>query len=344
MSASSNRPLSKAIDPSKLLNGLYTDDDVLISDLTSRSRANWAKDLLSVASSRVLARISQRMTITTAWAAYVTALITWGDYLAPPSWGSFTQFTVPGWPHELVGAFLSILLVFRTDQAYDRFWEGRKQWSSLNSQCRSISRLVLSNLPIGMAQEFLSLVALFPVALKQHLRGDRNERELAAVFHLFQPKNVKTLEIVLESKNMPMTVVWCMSQLSAPLRKNRASRIFNYEVLWEEMEEKLSELADIVSQCEKIKCTPLPLSYSRHTSRFFSLFLFSLPLALVKETSPLLVPTIVLTTSWVLFATEEIGHIIEEPFGTIDSKSAGRRTQRQSSIMVDLEMWRLVLN
>jgi hypothetical protein len=109
--------------------------------------------------------------------------------------------------------------------------------------------------------------------------------------------------------------------------------------------ERLDELSLIVSECEKLRCTPLPLSYSRHTSRcdppprsagplfyacggargrdaahngarrFFSLFTLSLPFALVKETSPLLVPTVVTATAWVLFATDEIGKIIEDPFG-----------------------------
>jgi hypothetical protein len=26
-----------------------------------------------------------------------------GDFIAPPEWGSLTQFEVPGWPHELIG-------------------------------------------------------------------------------------------------------------------------------------------------------------------------------------------------------------------------------------------------
>ena len=60
------------------------------------------------------------MGLTIAWAIYVTVLFWWAETLAPEELGILMQFTIPGWPHELVGGFLSILLVFRTDQAYDR--------------------------------------------------------------------------------------------------------------------------------------------------------------------------------------------------------------------------------
>ena len=59
----------------------------------------------------------------------------------------------------------------------------------------------------------------------------------------------------------------------------------------------------------------MPLSYSRHTSRFFSVYTFTLPLALCEHIDLWLLPPTVGVVSWVIFATEEIGHIIEEPFG-----------------------------
>jgi len=124
-----------------------------------------------------------------------------------------------------------------------------------------------------------------------------------------------------------MTIILALSCLAAPLRDRASARIFNYEFLWEEIESKISTLTNIVSACEKLKCTPIPLSYSRHTSRFFSLFLLSLPFALVKETSPLLVVGIVAAVSWVLFSTDEIGHLIEEPFGTQSEKQVRLETQ-----------------
>jgi predicted membrane chloride channel (bestrophin family) len=90
-------------------------------------------------------------------------------------------FQVPGWPHELVGGFLAILLVFRTDQAYGRFWEGRTLWAQMAAELRSLTRVTVSNRDLLSPQavdEVLAHLAAYPVALKQHLRGENNPDEL----------------------------------------------------------------------------------------------------------------------------------------------------------------------
>lgn len=298
---------------SRLIMNLRTDDGFLVSDLTSRSRRNWAKELLTSFSSRILARVSFRLTITMAWASYVTAVITAGDFIAPAEWGSLTQFEVPGWPHELIGGFLAILLVFRTNQSYERYWEGRKQWASLTSECRSMARIALTNLESReMSSQVVALLAIFPVALKQHLRGERNSAEIKALYFLYRPgSDTDLIERLCRSKSIPSSVLLQLAQTVSPLRRSKRE----HNMLWGEFTSNLDSLSMIVSECEKLRCTPLPLSYSRHSSRFFSLFTLSLPFALVKETSPLLVPTVVVATSWILFATDEIGKIIEDPFG-----------------------------
>ena len=56
----------------------------------------------------------------------------------------------------------------------------------------------------------------------------------------------------------------------------------------------------------------MPLSYSRHTSRFLSVWLGTLPFVLPGP--PLLLPPVAFVASWALLAIEDIGHIIEEPF------------------------------
>jgi hypothetical protein len=171
----------------------------------------------------------------------------------------------------------------------------------------------MSNVQGPMVDELLAHIAVFPVALKQHLRGSQNRDEIAAVFNTYLPANSSYIELVTASRSMPSTVLLSMSNVISDLR--RAPRAKQLDVVWQNMENKLSDLSDIVAECEKIKCSPLPLSYSRHTSRFFSIFTLTLPFAVVNDTTPWLVPGIVAFVSWVLFVTEEIGHVIEEPFG-----------------------------
>src|SRR5918993_443077 len=41
--------------------------------------------------------------------------------------------------HSLLGLVISLLLVFRTNTAYDRWWEGRKLWGSLVNNSRNLA-------------------------------------------------------------------------------------------------------------------------------------------------------------------------------------------------------------
>ena len=184
---------------------------------------------------------------------------------------------------------------------------GRQLWASLISYTRKLTTLTLTHMPASQSTEVMAHIAAFPWALKMHLRGYKNEAELRMIYMSFLGEAGAELSATMaKSNNMPMTIVTMLSQLMVPLRGLDRSAM--YESVWQMAEWNLDGLSQVVSGCEKIKCTPLPLSYSRHTSRFFSLFCFSLPFVLVKQTSPLIVPIIVLLVSWVLYATNEVGN------------------------------------
>ena len=266
------------LEKAKLVTDLRTDDGYLVAEVTTRfgdvgtrSRSNWVRSLLQMFSSQILSRISSRLVLTSAWSAYISAVYLYGSQLADDVW-EVTRFDVPGWPFELVGGFLSILVVFRTDQAYGRFWEARQHWASCSAACKSVARLALANLPPKLALEFIALVAIFPTALRQHLRGQVNKEEMEAIFNLYcDTREAKagadgftSLDVIARSKNMPMTILLALSCLAAPLRNRPSARVFNYEILWEQLESLFSELTNIVSACEKLKCTPTSLPAALH--------------------------------------------------------------------------------
>uniref|UniRef100_A0A7S0EUR0 EF-hand domain-containing protein n=1 Tax=Hanusia phi TaxID=3032 RepID=A0A7S0EUR0_9CRYP len=298
-----------------LVEDLTTDDGLQLWGKELRNaRSNWVSDIMTTGRSRVLSKISGRLAISTLWAGSVAVFFAF----SPQEWKISDIFEVPGWPHELVGGFLAILLVFRTDQAYDRFWEGRQQWASLAGQLRSLTRIAVSNFEGQQLDEVLAHLSALPVALKQHLRGERNPVELEVVFETFDVKKSRstfwydTIDSIMGANNMPVTLLTSLScSIKDLLQHENASK----GQIWDRMESSISELANVISECEKLKCTPIPLSYSRHTSRFFTLFSLTLPFALVETTTPFLVAPIVAGVSWILFSVEEIGHVIEEPFG-----------------------------
>jgi hypothetical protein len=100
-----------------------TDDGLTLSgNLLLEARSDWVRDLLSTGNSLLLRRIADRLGFVGLWAILVSMFFT----LSPADWQVEQMIRVPSWPHELIGGFLSILLVFRTDQAYQRFWEGEE--------------------------------------------------------------------------------------------------------------------------------------------------------------------------------------------------------------------------
>jgi predicted membrane chloride channel (bestrophin family) len=79
----------------------------------------------------------------------------------------------------------------------------------------------------------------------------------------------------------------------------------------------VDKLSRCIGGCERIHQTVVPLNYARHSLRSLTLWLFTLPFALVKDTGILTGPVLFLV-SWLLFGVYEIGYSIEDPFqGTL---------------------------
>ena len=303
----------------------------------------WLNNLLTTFQSRVLERVKDHLLFTIAISVGVAVLFgaDKAGMLSAEQSLAVQACALPPLPHEAVGSFIGLLLAFRTSQAYDRFWEARTLWDGVYGSSRSIVRLATATRDEeaggtvirpttadgsansgddpagvgGVTTLIVGLTAAFPYALKQHLRGTRNVRELVevAASTTRQPSRTggATRQLVAASRqpNVPLAILDCLSRALLPLRKVHG------DLVWWQMDSKVEEMISILGRAERIKGTPVPLSYSRHTSRFFSVYAFTLPLALVHSLNLWLLPPTVGIISWILFATEEIGHIIEEPFG-----------------------------
>ncbi len=73
--------------------------------------------------------ISYRVMACVVWAALVLSI---HNFVRPVGIG----VTI----HSLVGVALGLLLVFRTNASYDRFWEGRKLWGGIVNESRNLAR------------------------------------------------------------------------------------------------------------------------------------------------------------------------------------------------------------
>uniref|UniRef100_A0A7S0ZJI5 Uncharacterized protein n=1 Tax=Timspurckia oligopyrenoides TaxID=708627 RepID=A0A7S0ZJI5_9RHOD len=267
--------------------------------------SDWFRNLLSLPRSVVLYRIRSHIFTNVAASAGIVAM--YNAYPELPIWH------VSPMPHQLLGTVMGLLLVFRTNAAYDRFWEARKLWGSLVNRTRSMSAATISYFGTNInsdpegTMEIVLLVVSFVQSLSLHLRGQPLEDQLD---ELLSPAQVSAIKA---ANNKPLFVAQLLSLRIAKAFENRGARSGNTVAERDTLERAVADLIDIMGACERIVKTPVPLSYSRHTSRFLSIWCLTLPILLVEKEGWIVLPGMAFL-SWALFSIEEVGHMIEDPF------------------------------
>ena len=208
--------------------------------------------------------------------------------------------------HTLLGSALGLLLVFRTNASYDRFWEGRRQWGNIVNDSRNLARQATSLLKDDPA--LLDRLVLWTMAwswsLKHRLRGRKSIDKLAA--ELPAPE---VLEVE-QAQHVPLAVARKITETADAAR--RKGIISDVQQLL--LDGSVQRLIDALGACERIHNTPLPFAYMVHLRRAMIVYLITLPMALVNDFGWATVPAILLI-SYVMLGVEEIGVEIEDPFG-----------------------------
>lgn len=212
--------------------------------------------------------------------------------------------------HGLVGVALGLLLVFRTNASYDRFWEGRKQWGSIVNESRNLARassVLLSREPALLASVVRWTVA-WVHATMHHLRGQRGLGPVASALP------AQEVEAVLAAQHVPLEIARRISSLLAEARNK--GLLSDYLLV--SLDQNVQLLIDYMGACERIRRTPLPFAYVVHLRRALILYFLTLPFALVVPFGWLTLAAVLLV-AYVFFGIEEIGVEIEDPFGQDDN-------------------------
>jgi ion channel-forming bestrophin family protein len=217
---------------------------------------------------------------------------------------------VPPTVHTLAGISLSLLLVFRTNSSYDRFWEGRKLWGGIVNETRNLMRA--SEVFIGNTPLFEPLVrwtATFPFATAAWLRGQ--QRDLGEQAKYLPADQVQE---TMQAQHVPLSV---SRRLTHILNEGRKQGHYP-EFVQMQLGENVQLLIDYLGACERIHKTPMPFAYMVHVRRALIMYCFTLPFALV-DTFGWVSVFATFVVAYVFFGIEEIGVEIEDPFGTDDN-------------------------
>jgi putative membrane protein len=204
-----------------------------------------------------------------------------------------------GMMHSLLGFVISMLLVFRTNTSYDRWWEGRRLLGALTNISRNFAIKIRALRMSKEDNEFFDYaIPKYAFALKEHLREKQ-----------YFGKNSLLIEVD-GGKHIPNQVATSIS-----------SRIFDLQAAGKISQEQLiilnadvHQFTDICGGCERIKRTPIPYSYSAFIKKFLFIYVITLPFGWVFSLGYFVIP-IVPFILYVLASLELIAEEIEDPFG-----------------------------
>jgi ion channel-forming bestrophin family protein len=210
--------------------------------------------------------------------------------------------------HTLLGFAISMLLVFRTNTAYDRWWEGRKLWGSLVNNSRNLAMKLNSILPkeeTAQRSFFRKMIPAYAYALHNHLHKEKTRVEL---FEEEEHKHV--FEKLDHQKHVPNQLASMMYQHIQQLYEEK--KITGEQLLF--LNGELQSFTDICGACERIKNTPIPFSYSVFIKKFIFFYIMTLPFGYVFQLGYYIIP-VVAFIFYVLASLELIAEEIEDPFG-----------------------------
>lgn len=208
---------------------------------------------------------------------------------------------LPGWlagtpvVHSLLGLVISLLLVFRTNTAYERWWEGRRQWGALVNAARNLALKLDALLPEPHPARAMLAAAIgqYALVLKDHLRGRKPPHFTALLQH--GPNQVAA------------------DIFRALDRLYRQGELSGEQLLL--LNGDLTAFTDVCGACERIQKTPIPYSYSLFLKKFIFVYIVSMPFCFVPQFGYWTV-LLALFMFYVLGSLELIAEEVENPFGT----------------------------
>jgi putative membrane protein len=209
--------------------------------------------------------------------------------------------------YSLVGFVISLLLIFRTNTAYDRWWEGRKKWGEMVNDTRNLSVKLASIIQEKEDRDFfMRMIPNFVFSAKEHLRKGVKFNELELLDN--------ELQSIKEKVHQPLAISQLIYQRLIDL-KNKG---FISEQEFIILDKNCNKFMDSLGACERIKNTPIPFSYSLFIKKFIFIYVTTLPLAFVTIFGyfSALIATFIF---YVLVSIEVLAEEIEDPFGKDDN-------------------------
>jgi len=233
---------------------------------------------------------------------------------------------MPPYIPTLLGTSISILLSFKMNQSYDRWWEARKIWGSIVNDSR-IFVIQLESLTHGHNKEQIKTIAYrqiaFCYALGEVLRG------LSPAESVSKFVEGKDMQEVLAQRNVPLALLNLNARDIKKMHEQKQADTY-YHV---QLDNTIGRLVDAMGRAERIKSTIFPASYRIFLHYAVYVFVITLSLALNTIATVFEIPLLVAISS-VFFLVDKSANKIQDPFGNNPSDTAMTSIARNIEINI----------
>lgn len=233
------------------------------------------------------------------------SLVSTAEYFLHDYYSIINDFTYLGQFHLLFNFVLSIMIAFRVNTAYARWWEGRGLWGNLTNNARNLAFRFDTFLGLKNYPEFTEYLARFPELLKCHLRRETDKCILIldelGISHRVQD-------------HLPNMLLKQMHQVINRCRKEGKIELEQYLVL----SENLGAFTDVLGGCEKILNTPVPLPFNALIKQALFFYMLIFPFGRAGTFGFFVIPMIIVMI-YVLWGLEAVADELENPFSYDDN-------------------------
>ena len=268
--------------------------------MTSYNPKEWISFIFNISKAETIRKLLPMMFIIGIYSGLVAYVEI--EYWHLPETSSVKNISVM---HSLLGFVLSLLLAYRTNTAYDRWWEGRKMWGGLVNSSRNLAIKLASFLKEENERAyFRKMIPGYASILQKHLTDSETAKQL------FDDVDLE----IDQHKHRPNQIAKILFQKVNDLYVSK--KITGDQLII--LNNELQSFTDICGACERIKNTPIPYSYSAFIKKFIFIYVLTLPFAYVFILGYFVIPVVVFIF-YVLASLELIAEEIEDPFGIDDN-------------------------
>jgi len=257
-----------------------------------------------LANKKAVGYILMRCKVDIVIVAVMTIILSFADNYLPND--QAFPLTIP----SLLGTALSLILAFRTGQAYDRWWEARKLWGAIVNDSRNLVRSCKNFTSATKNAEIESFVR--SMALRQiawvYAFGNvlRNTSALQKAKQFLSEVETKTVK---GRANVPNAILELHSEtINSAFEKGLVNDFGRLR-----LEEIVMRLTDSMGGCERIKGTVFPTPYSRFVHLTIYVFAITLTMGIADFNGFIEIPVTVIITTLFL-ALERVALLLQDPW------------------------------